>query len=817
MYFFEHDLLFLLRALTLKECVNFEKHLKGIKHSEVEVRLLEVLKPKRLEPKISKKEIYKQVFNIKVWSDDLSPAQNQKLDQVCSTLFNKGKSMLRTYTVNGANWFELLSTLDREEFGAFRNYANSKIAKSRKGLLNIIAFLFSRKADIIQHRFKDWIFKSKLIREAYGENHSKFVLPQNLITKLNKDLREIEILLKEYITIQQMLNNKMAFFESLFLAYHKRGLNGPNHLGKEISTLEKYVDKHLKEEQNNSDYWKHKAFLSVWQYIYAMLNDPKTPRINLFIELIRARRRDYLVASLRLFLELKNREHIVDRELDSSYESNFDLLTVRRLIEHLDRTDEDHTPIVCVYYYLIKLLDERDDEAFQKKLFKKSITLVKEHDKNFGEVQTRIFYTYLTNFLNVNLVKYPDDFYYTKIIALWKERLVLTSNFERNPTKKEKPCAKLADEFIQIIRRSVESNNLNFAIELYTNPQYGYHEQSNCNILKFLGKAYIFYGIAEQLEGNSQLFYLLNAAKQLGYLRHELQGSSIGTQKNFYHEFYYRILRIIIKYDLWQKKSVKERFDTIKDGKKLFVDEIPYEPIERQYIQNQQFLEDLSNPSSISNIQNTILSLIRSGNTEMLYEKIQNFIQGSDLKKLVKLIIDLYNNINISNRANKKQKKIEEIIKTHQLESLLPLAVWLPNPVNFESKIEALVGKLNLHDLVKFIIELAKLNKQLKLEVKDELDKDVNALLDFIDQRNRSKDNIISKHVLLSYQNFVNSIKALTTQKLNSLIEGKGIRAIIINNNLNGINNRDGSPLEKHKWLIARFEQLLPPVSQSSA
>ncbi len=294
----------------------------------------------------------------------------------------------------------LLKTFTPGEMQDFREFIISPYFNKKNSVIRLYDILSSGYPDFNSEAAAKKTIYSKLFPgKSYNDSNLRV-----LVHNLNE-------LAKKYLAYKNFEDNK---FEFDFMQFN--GLMSKQHYGQ----LEKIVKKlmsNIESESFRSDECNFLKFRLEYDYIFYLSKShfgiyEKFLDKTDFDKVFRYFSAYYYIKSMRLYINILNLKII--------YNQTFNTEKFERMVEGIDKSIFNETPVIEIYYCIIKLFNNKYDEEYYFRIK----DILKENKNNLHRDDLLEIYVNLTNYCN-RKISSGLKFYEKEKFELYKEEIEL--------------------------------------------------------------------------------------------------------------------------------------------------------------------------------------------------------------------------------------------------------------------------------------------------------------------------------------------------------------------------------------------------------
>jgi len=257
----------------------------------------------------------------------------------------------------------LLKSFSKAEIKEFSEFISNSYFNKRKAVKKLF--------ELIKKHYPDFSAKDLEKERIFSELFPGKKFNENSVTVM---IHYLQDLAKKFIALKKFQSDKLEYNFHLESELFRR---------KQFSNPEKVLEKHLKEldpsEYNSEVYYLHRHRIKFDRMYY--LYEANSGVYEKFMNKIDLQGTfyefhcHYLLKSMRLYLNLLQTEKI--------YNKNFEKKFFEKMFKNISIADHNDVPIVQIYYYLIRMLKDSNNEKYYyevKELLKKILGAVHYDD-----------------------------------------------------------------------------------------------------------------------------------------------------------------------------------------------------------------------------------------------------------------------------------------------------------------------------------------------------------------------------------------------------------------------------------------------------
>lgn len=418
-------------------------------------------------------------------------------------------------TINESKLVTLLKTLTKKEIKHFVQFVDSPFHNKKAEVVQLLEVLTEG-----HPLFKNALSKPTLYNRIFGQD--QISANQPLDKERDRELRhlmnDLTELVQNFLLYEDMKNSEVRSKHRLSHIFMNRGLN------RYVPALLKSARPHHNREYEGQMVYLYNDFLlSEVTFNHLLIKDNRAKDIELQ-PLLNRFHEHYIGGQLRYFCAAINRANI----LPVQYKYPF----LDELIQHLSEHDYSHVPLIAVYYRILMLFQDADNDLHFDRL---KIILVQQKEK-FPISELRYIYAFIVNYCNKQVNKGIQK-YEAEKLQIYKDNLekgLWHIGKHINP-----------HQFILIVKEALAAEEVGWTenfIEHYQEELPSIWKKSISN----LSWAYLYFSKKEFETAHD-------------YLR------KIVSSKDFFYEIYYRRLLLQIYYEYCNKPKGEEYKNTL-DG-----------------------------------------------------------------------------------------------------------------------------------------------------------------------------------------------------------------------------------------------------------
>lgn len=418
-------------------------------------------------------------------------------------------------TINESKLITLLKVLTKKEIKHFVQFVHSPFHNKKKEVIQLFNVLAK------EHPvFKKALSKPILYKHIFQDD--PIPADQPLDKERDRELRhlmnDLTELIQHFLLYEDMQSNEVRSRHQLSHIFMNRGLN------RYVPALLKSARPHHKRQhEGQMSYLYNEFLLSEVTFNHLLIKDNRSKDIELQ-PLVNGFHQHYIAGQLRYFCAAANRENI----LPVKYEYPF----LDELIQHLSEHDYSHVPLIAVYYRILMLFQDADNDLHFDRL---KIILAQQKEK-FPITELRYIYAFITNYCNKRVNKGIRKYAVEKL-NIYKDNLekgLWHTGKHINP-----------HQFVLIVKEALSAKEVDWTknfIEHYQEELPLRWKKSISN----LSWAYLYFSKKEFETAHDYL-------------------SKIESSEDFFYEIYYRRLLLQIYYEYCNKPKGEEYKNTL-DG-----------------------------------------------------------------------------------------------------------------------------------------------------------------------------------------------------------------------------------------------------------
>jgi hypothetical protein len=288
---------------------------------------------------------------------------------------------------------ELCKALTSKELVRFSQYIESELYNTSEKIVQLFDFL----KRYHPHYQSPQLSRNLIAQQLFSDYKNADVQLRTHMTQLTKLLKDF------FIMVELEVEERRT--EALLIALQRRQLHSM--FKKEAETL---LQQYKEARYKNDEYYRSLFNISSIVFSHQSEHHNRAPYTG-FQEMMNYLDLSFIMTKLKYIVATKNRQNVLEENIDSKF--------LEDILPYIEQSPYYQLPFVQLYYYLYKLITNKDDQDNQ---YYKKLKVLLQEDNIAPIAELRDIYIVITNYC-IRALKKGNNEYLVELFDLYEQML----------------------------------------------------------------------------------------------------------------------------------------------------------------------------------------------------------------------------------------------------------------------------------------------------------------------------------------------------------------------------------------------------------